>query len=97
MPPSVGQHAVTRRTDSPSPAPRHPRPPRDHEPGFMIATRSGACAHDHKPRGAAARPRAWQGGLMDYTNLGRTGLAVSRLCLGTMNFGPQTSEPDSFA
>ncbi|GAB2929917.1 aldo/keto reductase [Micromonospora polyrhachis] len=33
---------------------------------------------------------------MDYTNLGRTGLSVSRLCLGTMNFGPQTSEPDSF-
>ncbi len=34
---------------------------------------------------------------MEYTNLGRTGLKVSRLCLGTMNFGPQTSEPDSFA
>jgi len=34
---------------------------------------------------------------MEYTNLGRTGLSVSRLCLGTMNFGPQTSEPDSFA
>ncbi|MGI9093861.1 MAG: aldo/keto reductase [Mycobacteriales bacterium] len=34
---------------------------------------------------------------MDYINLGRTGLTVSRLCLGTMNFGPQTSEPDSFA
>jgi len=33
---------------------------------------------------------------MDYTNLGRTGLSVSRLCLGTMNFGPQTTEPDSF-
>jgi aryl-alcohol dehydrogenase-like predicted oxidoreductase len=32
---------------------------------------------------------------MDYTYLGRTGLKVSRLCLGTMNFGPQTSEPDS--
>ncbi|MDT7550987.1 MAG: hypothetical protein QOE84_3381 [Actinomycetota bacterium] len=32
---------------------------------------------------------------MDYTHLGRTGLRVSRLCLGTMNFGPQTSEPDS--
>src|SRR5205814_4119002 len=30
-------------------------------------------------------------------HLGRTGLNVSRLCLGTMNFGPQTSEPDSFA
>jgi hypothetical protein len=25
---------------------------------------------------------------MDYTHLGRTGLSVSRLCLGTMNFGP---------
>jgi NDP-hexose C3-ketoreductase / dTDP-4-oxo-2-deoxy-alpha-D-pentos-2-ene 2,3-reductase len=34
---------------------------------------------------------------MDYTNLGRTGLSVSRLCLGTMNFGPQTTEPDSRA
>jgi len=33
---------------------------------------------------------------MDYTHLGRTGLSVSRLCLGTMNFGPVTSEPDSF-
>jgi NDP-hexose 2,3-enoyl reductase len=34
---------------------------------------------------------------MEYTNLGRTGLSVSRLCLGTMNFGPQTSEPKSYA
>ncbi len=34
---------------------------------------------------------------MEYAQLGRTGLKVSRLCLGTMNFGPQTSEPDSFA
>ncbi len=34
---------------------------------------------------------------MDYTHLGRSGLRVSRLCLGTMNFGPVTSEPDSFA
>jgi NDP-hexose C3-ketoreductase / dTDP-4-oxo-2-deoxy-alpha-D-pentos-2-ene 2,3-reductase len=33
---------------------------------------------------------------MEYTNLGRTGLRVSRLCLGTMNFGPKTTEPDSF-
>lgn len=33
---------------------------------------------------------------MHYTQLGRTGLKVSRLCLGTMNFGPETSEPDSF-
>ena len=34
---------------------------------------------------------------MNYTNLGRTGLKVSRLCLGTMNFGPQTSEAESHA
>ena len=34
---------------------------------------------------------------MEYTHLGRSGLSVSRLCLGTMNFGPQTSEEDSFA
>ncbi len=33
---------------------------------------------------------------MDYVNLGRTGLEVSPLCLGTMNFGPYTSEADSF-
>ncbi|MBN1919435.1 MAG: aldo/keto reductase [Verrucomicrobia bacterium] len=34
---------------------------------------------------------------MDYVRLGRTGLRVSPLCLGTMNLGPQTSEADSFA
>src|SRR5207249_9807013 len=34
---------------------------------------------------------------MEYVRLGRSGLRVSRLCLGTMNFGPLTSESDSFA
>jgi aryl-alcohol dehydrogenase-like predicted oxidoreductase len=34
---------------------------------------------------------------MEYKHLGRSGVKVSRLCLGTMNFGPHTSEPDSFA
>jgi len=34
---------------------------------------------------------------MEYVRLGRTGLQVSRLCLGTMNFGPLTSEADSHA
>jgi aryl-alcohol dehydrogenase-like predicted oxidoreductase len=34
---------------------------------------------------------------MQYANLGRTGLKVSRLCLGTMNFGPYASEPESHA
>ncbi len=34
---------------------------------------------------------------MEYRFLGRTGLKVSALCLGTMNFGPRTSEEDSHA
>lgn len=33
---------------------------------------------------------------MQYTNLGRSGLKVSRLCLGTMNFGTHTAEKDAF-
>ena len=32
---------------------------------------------------------------MEYTHLGRSGLQVSRLCLGTMNFGQDTVEVDS--
>jgi aryl-alcohol dehydrogenase-like predicted oxidoreductase len=32
---------------------------------------------------------------MEFAQLGRTGLKVSRLCLGTMNFGPLTTEEDS--
>ena len=34
---------------------------------------------------------------MDHTHLGRSGLSVSRLCLGTMNFGPHTTQDDAFA
>jgi aryl-alcohol dehydrogenase-like predicted oxidoreductase len=34
---------------------------------------------------------------MEYKNLGRTGLKVSRLALGTMNFGELTDEATSFA
>lgn len=34
---------------------------------------------------------------MDYVRLGRTALKVSRLCLGTMNFGPTTPEAEAFA
>ena len=33
---------------------------------------------------------------MEYKHLGRSGLKVSRLCLGTMNFGPYTNEEDSY-
>ena len=34
---------------------------------------------------------------MDTTHLGRSGLLVSRICLGTMNFGPYTNQQDAFA
>jgi aryl-alcohol dehydrogenase-like predicted oxidoreductase len=34
---------------------------------------------------------------MQYKHLGRTGLSVSRFCLGTMNFGSQADEAGSFA
>jgi aryl-alcohol dehydrogenase-like predicted oxidoreductase len=34
---------------------------------------------------------------MDHVRLGRTGLQVSRLCLGTMTFGLQTDEETAFA
>src|SRR6185437_10288844 len=61
---------------------------------------------EHSPKLHAAdyvRPPDWtrlacsgdRGG-MKFTHLGRSGLSVSRICLGTMNFGPLTSEPDSF-
>jgi aryl-alcohol dehydrogenase-like predicted oxidoreductase len=33
---------------------------------------------------------------MQYVRLGRSGVKVSRLCLGTMNFGPETTEAESF-
>ncbi|MCJ8013310.1 aldo/keto reductase [Paenibacillus sp. KQZ6P-2] len=33
---------------------------------------------------------------MQYTYLGKSGLKVSRLCLGTMNFGPATDEKEAF-
>ena len=33
--------------------------------------------------------------VMDYRNLGKAGVKVSPICLGTMMFGGQTSEADS--
>ena len=33
---------------------------------------------------------------MEYKKLGRTGLRVSRLCLGTMNFGAGTEEKEAY-
>jgi len=37
-----------------------------------------------------------EGKKMEYANLGRTGLKVSRLCLGTMAFGWKAEENESF-
>ncbi|HET7017037.1 MAG TPA: aldo/keto reductase [Streptosporangiaceae bacterium] len=34
---------------------------------------------------------------MDYTHLGRSGVSVSQICLGTMNFGAYTEPADAFA
>ena len=34
---------------------------------------------------------------MEFTQLGRTGLKVSEICLGTMTFGHQCDEKTSFA
>ena len=34
---------------------------------------------------------------MEYRQLGKSALKISTLCLGTMNFGPRTSEEESFA
>jgi NDP-hexose 2,3-enoyl reductase len=34
---------------------------------------------------------------MEYAHLGRAGLVVSRLCLGTLAFGPETAQPDAHA
>jgi aryl-alcohol dehydrogenase-like predicted oxidoreductase len=33
---------------------------------------------------------------MEYRDLGRSGLQVSTLCLGTMNFGPRTEQAEAF-
>ena len=32
---------------------------------------------------------------MQYSQLGRTGLSVSRLCLGSLNFGPVTEQAEA--
>ena len=44
-----------------------------------------------------AGSEATMGQTMQYAKLGRTGLKVSRLGLGTMNFGPHASDKESFA
>src|ERR1700709_2581379 len=67
-----------------------------------------AAGHTRRRRGPAAMPE-WRRRLrttdrrveevtaMEYVRLGRTGLQVSKLCLGTMTFGLQCDEPTSHA
>ena len=55
------------------------------------------CIHSDPAMAATERPVGADGWTMEYRNLGRTDLKVSPLCLGTMNFGPRTSEADSFS
>lgn len=73
---------------------------------------SGMKADTAEPRGTAQRGRTRPAGIpagadtarpekgwyvkMEYARLGSTGMWVSRLCLGTMNFGPNTSEKEAF-
>jgi aryl-alcohol dehydrogenase-like predicted oxidoreductase len=40
-------------------------------------------------------PQLSEGEAMEYRRLGRTALEVSPLCLGTMNFGPETPEAEA--
>jgi aryl-alcohol dehydrogenase-like predicted oxidoreductase len=49
------------------------------------------------PSVALAERGRYELSIMEYRKLGRTGLKVSPFCLGTMNFGPETSEPDAHA
>src|SRR5579862_5003046 len=56
----------------------------------------GEHGRDSRAHGRMLGRTLSQEGRMQTTRLGRTALKVSRLCLGTMNFGPQTTEPDSF-
>src|SRR5947209_6485144 len=63
-----------RRSSEPSPAPRPPR------------SRSGSCRADRSTPQEGSTPQ--QGStVMELRPLGRTGVSVSNLCLGTMMFG----------
>ena len=58
--------------------------------------RRGLSATAFRSRHHARRDAMRQSVSMEFTHLGRTGLTVSRLCLGTMNFGPQTDPETSY-
>ena len=75
------------------------RPVHPDRGGANRGAKSAACGHQPTTGRSASGAGTWvcEAGPMRYRRLGRTALQVSELCLGTMNFGPQTTEDDSFA
>ena len=75
---------------------------RDRDHDRVVARMAVACANgaQRPARGVAATREAKRPmdkeRTMKYRRLGRTALRVSELCLGTMNFGPLTTEDDAF-
>src|SRR5215471_15799135 len=61
------------------------------------ATRTARRMSPVRYASCSARTSPLLSGPMRHVQLGRTGLPVSRLCLGTMTFGLQCDEPTSFA
>ena len=103
----VGVQVVADRRDARDPGREQRAVGREHDPGgpdlpaYGEADGRSAPGEPRWSHGVPASGLAWgTGGQergMDYTHLGRSGLSVSRLCLGTMNFGPETTEEDSHA
>src|ERR1700758_1881312 len=79
---------------------RPPIPPQDplHSPSVTgaraIIPNGPGCL---LPQGRVKPRRRERVNGMEYIHLGRSGLSVSRLCLGTMNFGPLTSAAEAEA
>src|SRR5215207_8186816 len=78
-------------------------PPPTSQPGSSSVTRPPpsalrtVVAASKAERSCGTSPRVPGWFPMEYTHLGRSGLSVSRLCLGTMNLGWKTEEADSHA
>ena len=70
-----------------------------HDPGRLPTGDRVATFAESIEAAADLRERTTRGygAVMEHVRLGRTGLQVSRLCLGTMTFGYQCDEPTSVA
>src|SRR5439155_3209800 len=75
---------------------RHPRPHRRDRPARAHRPRRRRRLRAAEPRGVRPAPKQLKEHDMRLHRLGRTALQVSELCLGTMNFGPLTTQDDSF-